>query len=162
MNNSIYLFLDIDGVLATTRQFYSKKLHPKHNCYRFDPKCTTVFNNIFSSYNIVIIISSDWKDDYSIDDFNEIFEWNGIKFKVDDVTPSLWDIKYKSLQELEACRANEIQDYITEHHIEKFIIIDDLDLSPWFPDNFIRTPRVMEGIKQSGIKEKILTKLNTF
>jgi hypothetical protein len=68
MNNSIYLFLDIDGVLATTRQFYSKKLHPKQNCYRFDPKCTTVFNNIFSSYNIVIIISSDWKDDYSIDD----------------------------------------------------------------------------------------------
>ena len=42
------IFLDIDGVLATTHQYYTnrKKWHEMYDCYRFDEKCVKVFNDI--------------------------------------------------------------------------------------------------------------------
>lgn len=51
MENRPYVFLDIDGVLATTAQFYSKKRHEEWDCYRFDPKCVKIFNQIIEKIN---------------------------------------------------------------------------------------------------------------
>ena len=69
-------------------------------------------------------------------------------------------VKFKSLAQLEDCRADEILKYVHEHDIERWIAIDDLDLSPWIPDeHFVCTPRSNEGIKQSGIKNKIIKKI---
>jgi hypothetical protein len=157
-----YIFLDIDGVLATTMQYYTnrKKWNSEYNRYRFDEKCVNVFNQIIEKISdLRIVLSSDWKEDYTLDILNRIFEINGVKTKIFDKTPNLWGIKYFSLQELEECRSMEILQYINEHiDICQYVAIDDLDLSTWIPDNFIITPRSNEGIKQSGIKHKILTK----
>jgi hypothetical protein len=60
---------------------------------------------------------------------------------------------------VEACRSAEILKYVNEHQICNYIAVDDLDLSPWIT-NFVRTPRSNEGIKQSGIKDKILKVIN--
>lgn len=127
--------------------------------YRFDEKCVKVFNQIFENSNVLVVLSSDWKENYTIEHLNRIFAWNGVKITIVDKTPNLWKVKFTNLQQLEECRSAEIQQYIDEHEIERYVIIDDLDLSPWFPENFVRTPRANEGIKQSGLKNKIINLL---
>jgi hypothetical protein len=166
MNPDVYIFLDFDGVLATDTQYFTnrKKWHPMYDCYRFDEKCVRVFNQIIeklvaAGHKPVIVVSSDWKTRYSIDQLNQIFEWNKVNGVVADVTPTFWKVKYFSLQQLEVCRADEIKEYVLDHNIRRYLAIDDLDLSPWIPDNFVRTPSSLEGIKQSGVKDKILKKL---
>jgi hypothetical protein len=155
-----YIFLDIDEVLATTNQFYSnrKKWNPEYNRYRFDEKCVKVFNSIIEITNPIVILSSDWKDSFTIEQLNRIFEINGVNCKISDITPSLWGTQYKSLQQLDECRAEEILKYQTDHAdvINKWVAIDDLNLTQWMPDNFVRCTKANEGIKQSNVKEKIL------
>jgi len=158
----IYLFLDIDGVLATTHQYLTnrKKWNPEYNRYKFDEGCVKVFNQILEKHPMTIVISSDWKLNYSLEALNRIFEINNVKAKVLDITPNLWGVEYFSLSQLEECRSREIIKYVMENQIKKFWAIDDLDLSKWLPDNFIHTPRANEGIKQSGIKDKIYKLIN--
>lgn len=152
------IFLDIDGVLATSHQYYTnrKKWHEMYDCYRFDEKCVKVFNDIIEKTNPVIILSSDWKDKYSIEIMNEIFVWNSVNSVVTDITESSWGVIFDSVQQLEECRAYEILEYVKKRDIQHWLAIDDLNLSPWIPDNFVCTPRANEGIKQSGVKDKIL------
>ena len=159
MNNRPYIMLDIDGVLATSRQYYTnrKKWHPEYDRYYFDEKCVKILNEIIEKTNPMIILSSDWKLHYNIEALNRIFEINNINTIVTDITSNLWGIKFKSVAQLQDCRADEILLYVHENQTEKWLAIDDLDLSPWINnEHFIRTPKVNEGIKQSGIKNKIL------
>ena len=164
MNENIYIFLDIDGVLATSHQFNSnrKKWHPTYDCYSFDEKCVKVFNSILDNISgVTIILSSDWRYPYSIEEMNEIFKWNEVNAVISDFTSSSWGMTFTSLQKLEECRAYEINQYVAKHDIKNWIAIDDLDLSQWISaEHFVRTLRVSEGIKQSGIKDKILNILN--
>ena len=161
MNSKQYIFLDIDGVLATSYQYYTnrKKWHPTYDCYRFDEKCVKVFNEILGKINPVIILSSDWQHHYSLEVLNDIFKWNGVNCVITDVTGTAWGDKFTILSQIEECRAYDIVQYAKKHEIKKYIAIDDLNLSHWLDDYFIHTPRANEGIKQSGIKEKILNKL---
>ena len=163
MNDKIYLFLDIDGVLATTAQYYTnkKKWHPAYDCYRFDEKCVKIFNEVLDNVEeLTIILSSDWKDHYTTPEMNEILKWNGVNATITGKTPSSWGVEFKSLQQLEQCRAFEIKKYVENHNVQYYVAIDDLDLAPWLPEgNFIRTPRANEGLKQSGIKNKLITTL---
>jgi hypothetical protein len=158
--NRPHIFLDIDGVLATVRQFYMKKRHEEYNCYRFDPKCVKVFNDIIEKTDAIIVLSSDWRDHYSIKTMNNIFEWNAVNATVSKYTPSLWGIEFFRAEELEACRAAEILKFVKDNDVKKWVAIDDLDLKPYISEeNFVWTPRANEGIKQSGVKDKILKRL---
>lgn len=151
------IFLDIDGVLATTHQFYTnRKKWPDYGRYRFDDKCVKVFNEVLKKTDPIIVLSSDWKLEYTINALNNIFKVNDIEGVVSDITPSLWGTKFTSYAQLEDCRADEILKYVHEHDTEHWVAIDDLDLSPWIPDNFIHCRRANEGIKQSSIKDKII------
>lgn len=162
MDKNSYIFLDIDGVLVTSNQYYSKKLYSKYNCCRFDKKCVSVFNEIINEFNPIIILSSDWKNHFNIDEINNIFRFNDVNTIINNITPNLWGVKFKSIKELEICRANEILKYVDDNNIKNYIAIDDLNLDKWLLDNFIHTPRSNEGIKQTGVKEKIINKLKQF
>ena len=159
MNSKPHIFLDIDGVLALDNEMYwesEKHWYPKFNKYRFNPKAVKVLNAICEKTDPVIILSSDWKDHFGIPDMNEFFEWNGLTHKINAYTPSSWGTIFTSFQQLEECRAHEILTYVEAHDIRKWVAIDDLDLKPWIPNNFVHTPINNEGIKQSNVKEKIL------
>ena len=161
MNSKPHIFLDIDGVLSLDFDEYTysnkKKWNPKVMRCNFNRKAVKVFNDVCEAVNPVIVLSSDWKDHHSIEVLNEFFEWNGITHKISDFTPTLWGVRFTSFQQLEECRANEILLHVHEREIEKWVAIDDLDLKQWIPDNFVHTPRSNEGIKQSGVKDKILS-----
>lgn len=161
--SNIHIYLDIDGVLVTSNQLYSKNLHPKYQSHPFDKKCVDVLNRIIEVHNPTLILSSDWKFHYSIEQMNEILFDNGINHTISDITPNLWKVRFKSLSQLEECRASEIIKHADDNNIEKFVAVDDLDLSPWINDeHFVHTSRISEGIKQSGIFNKLNNKLNYY
>jgi hypothetical protein len=156
------LFMDIDGVLATMCQYLTspRTYHKEYNCYRFDDKCVKVLNSIIDNLSDpIIVLSSDWKVHYTLEQMNEIFKWNGVNKEISDFTMSAWGVEFKSYQQLEECRSYEILNYVERHQLTNWVAIDDLSLRKWIPDNFVHTTE-KEGIKQSGIKLKILNKLN--
>jgi hypothetical protein len=160
MNENKFIFIDIDDCLVTTKQYFSKKLHPKYLTNPFDPKCVKVLNEIIEKTNPTIILSSDWKLRFKLSELNEIFKDNGVNSIITDITPDFWGAQFKSLKDLNACRGFEILKYVNQYQIEKYVAVDDLDLRPWLSDHFVWCTHSTEGIKQSGVKEKILKILN--
>ena len=159
---NIILFLDIDGVLATSKEFTCnrKRYHSTYNCYPFNVGCVEVFNSVCEIIKPSIVLSSDWKLYYTKTQMNEIFRWNNINYPIQNYTDDLWNnSSYNDLSFIEECRAKEILKYVEDNNIGDYLVIDDLDLSPFIPEkNFIRTPKIDEGIKQTGILTKIITK----
>jgi len=70
---------------------------------------------------------------------------------------------------LEQTRVIEIKQYLHDHpEITHWVSIDDLNMGKngeewkdWGLDNFVLTPSSREGIKQTGIKDKIVKFLNS-
>ena len=161
MNSKPHIFLDIDGVLSLDFDEYTysneKKWFPKLMKCPYNRKAVKVLNDVCAAVDPIIILSSDWIDHYSMELINEFFEWNKITHKITDSTSTLWGVSFTSYQELEECRAAEINLYVHERELTNWVAIDDLNLSPWIPNNFVHTPRGNEGIKQTGVKDKILS-----
>lgn len=164
--NKITLLLDFDGVLATVKQF---ALTPKSKSwivgdffnntgiYPFDKKCVKILNEILNKFDCDIVVSSDWKLYNNIEQLQEIFNINGVNGNIVDVTPN----HPISISYIEMNRAAEILKYVEDNKINKWLAIDDLDLRQWLEEkNFAMCFSDFEGIKQSGLKKKIINKLN--
>jgi hypothetical protein len=155
-SNRPTLFLDLDDVIVTEGQRKMENLHPKYQRYAFDPICVKVLNRIITARNPVIILTSDWKEQLSLESINEMFDEYKVQNPVGDKTPNLWKIMYTSFQQLEECRAAEILIYTMKNKLTNWVAIDDLNLSPWIPNNFVRCPNSYEGLRQDGVFDKIL------
>lgn len=155
------IFLDIDGVLCTFGEYYRnrKKFWEKYEFadtlklpYEFNKGCVKVFNEILEKTDADIVVTSDWRTHYSVETLGNIFKFNSVIKSPIDVT----DVEPTSMSYLERNRGHEIDIYIKKHMVEKYVIIDDLNLSKFVDSSkFVRTIE-REGLKQSGIKEKIL------
>ena len=154
------IILDIDGCIATTKQmllsYKSKSYIKKYNVYPFDKKCVNILNKILNVTSAEIILSSDWRLYFNLKELDEIFKINNVI-----KSPLLTTPKYcgKLSATLEYNRMIQINNILNNNKINNYIIIDDLDLSNEFKENFIYCKYPNEGIKQSGIKEKIISKL---
>lgn len=167
------IFLDNDGVMCLSNNWGSRdkkikkwKLHnPECSGYindksipvhirmdNFDSKAVVILNEILEKTDAEIVVSSDWKLHCTLNELKDMFiEYGVIKSPI-GVTPNHI---LKSLDDLESNRVSEISEWIKSHpDVKKWVAIDDLDLSAL--DFFVRTKRSNEGIKQSGVKEKIL------
>jgi len=160
MKNRPTIFLDLDGVLVVEEQHFSNFRHEDWGCSRFDEKCVKVFNEICDRTNPIIILSSDWQHHYNIEVLNNIFKWNNVNCEITDVTGTAYGDKFTNLSQLEECRAYDIVQYAKKHKIKNYVAIDDLDLKHWLDGRFVHTPRAFEGIKQSGVKNKVYKILN--
>jgi hypothetical protein len=164
------IFLDIDGVLATVREFLMdrKKFHKRYYVaehvripYPFNNGCVKVFNEILLKTDAEIVLSSDWRKFWTIQELDYIFRFNGVVKSPIDVT----NVDPVSMSWLEKNRANEISKYLNNNRdIEKWVVIDDLNMSGFLKitnddDKFFLTEG-FEGIKKSGLKDKIISKLN--
>lgn len=151
-----FLYLDIDGVLCL-----GSEIHPKLTqwgyVHRFNAKAVKILNHILEKTQADIIISSDWKNHYSLKDLQEIFEWQKVIKNPIDITPT---VPYSNIFLLEQNRAKEILEHLDIHKPGHWVVVDDLDLSTWISDrHFVICTRFMEGIKQTGKKEEIIEKL---
>lgn len=165
----VTIFLDIDGVLATHKEFMLNRTKFR-SCdkraaelgipYPYNPGCVKIFNEILESTETQIVLSSDWKHHFSLKDMGEIFIHNGINQVPIAFTPN----DYVSLGNLTLNRAHQIEQYIKENNIENWIAIDDLWLHEYMDNSdgrFFLT-KDNDGLKKSSLKDKIIKKLNSF
>lgn len=164
------IFLDIDGVLATHKQYMMNrnKFWDKNDIakelkipYPFDPKCVKIFNEILDATGADIVLSSDWKIHFSLEDLDLIFKFNGVNKSPIDITTN--DVV--SFGNLVRNRAYQIGEYIQTHNITNYVVIDDLNISNYMSitndqDKFVLTSD-FEGLKQLGIKNKVINILNS-
>jgi hypothetical protein len=145
----------------------------------FDSKAVKVLNEILEQTGAEIVVSSDWRLHANLEELGEYYESQGIIkrpiavtdiFK--DIFPKEWNaFRYRAELELE--RSMEIGHWLENHpEVTHWVAVDDLNMSPEFLskyfsnseddtknpglNNFVLTPRSREGIKQSGVKEKII------
>lgn len=148
----------------------------------FDKKAIQVLNSILKETGAEIVVSSDWKRWATTEELGVYYEQQGIIKKPMDCTPYFRDLMrdgkvpkigefdYLYFESLEQERHFEILDYLKDHpEITHWVAIDDLgmgidivytdgqeDKRYWGLSNFVWTAIPLEGIKQSGKKEKIL------
>lgn len=151
--------------------------------YRFDnfnKKAVKILNEILEETGAEIVVSSDWKRWANVEQMGEYYESQGITKKPIDFTPNLgkctWYIDaypagfmWSREWDLEQTRVIEIKQFLHDHpEITHWVSIDDLNMGKngeewkdvWALDNFVLTPKSIEGIKQTGIKDKIVKFLN--
>lgn len=159
--NKPILFLDHDGVICLATEWGSRFKNKEgfDSLFdRFNQKALDVLNEIIDETDCEIVISSDWRFHATLSQMQQLYKERGIGKSPIAYTRS--DLDWKSFintdrdRELEVTRVAEINSYIEEHKIEKWVAVDDMDLSKL--KNFVQTPRSKEGIKQVGIKEKII------
>ena len=139
----------------------------------FDKKAVDTLNEILEKTGAEIVVSSDWKRWANVQEMGEYYESKGITKKPIAFTDSILYDDYENFPwrlslELEQTRSLEIAEYLGRNtHITHWVAIDDLDMSlrgegdsAWGLSNFVLTPKSNEGIKQSGIKEKVIKFLN--
>lgn len=158
------IFLDIDGVLATNKEFAMNrtKFQTKHPeameiriPYPFNPGCVKILNEILENTNAIIVLSSDWRFHWDLKDLDKIFKFNSVVKSPVAITSK---IKRKMSSDLEDDRAFQIKTYVNDMLPDTWVAIDDLNLSS-LGGNFVKT-KDSEGLKQTGIKEKIIKILN--
>jgi hypothetical protein len=146
----------------------------------FNKKAIDVLNEILEETNAEIVVSSDWKKWASVEEMGEYYESQGIKKKPISFTKNLSECDvpqnfiWSRQWDLEQTRSLEIKQYLKDNsQITHWVAIDDLNMGipqthdswgeivmEWGLRNFVLTPKSIEGIKQSGIKEKIINFLN--
>ena len=137
----------------------------------FDKKAIKILNEVIKETDAEIVVSSDWKLHANLEELGQYYESQGIIKKPIATTPNLSDFDpdsagmYRWKGWLERARILEIEKYLEMNpNITHWVAIDDLNMSPEANqghglEHFILTPRSNEGIKQSGIKEKLINKL---
>jgi hypothetical protein len=145
----------------------------------FDEKSVRILNEILKKTGSEIVVSSDWRFHATLDELGEYYLSQGVCKKpiattdmFKDIFPSEW-AKLRFRADLELERSMEIQHWLDNHsEVTHWVAVDDLNmsiefLSSYFDSkddseskpgltNFVLTPNSNEGIKQSGVKEKIL------
>ena len=141
----------------------------------FDKKAIKTLNEILEETGAEIVVSSDWKLYATLEELGEYYEEQGIIKKPIALTDNLKDCTvhgdnfiWSTMWDSEQMRTIEIKQYLHDHpEVTHWVAIDDLNMGKigepwkdlWAIDNFVLTPKSNEGIKQLGIKEKILNYL---
>jgi hypothetical protein len=149
----------------------------------FDDKAVKVLNEILEITGAEIVVSSDWKKHATLEELGNYYESKGIIKRPIAVTDLFaakateWDASgfiskefpWWRYDQLEQERHFEILHWLKEHpEVTHWVAVDDLNMGKeihtrygdetrdWGLSNFVWTPREDEGIKQSGVKEKII------
>lgn len=142
----------------------------------FDGKAIKVLNKILDETDAEIVVSSDWRTFATLEELGEYYTNQGIIKKPIGFTKLLGqceqpkDFPWDHFYDREQCRSLEILQYLKDHpEITHWVAVDDLHMGvhvknssygafdrEWGLTNFVWTARDWEGIKQSGIKEKII------
>lgn len=180
------IFLDHDGVMCLSTEWGGRaKKKSKYlsefpgtedslpgwvKMDNFNEKAVITLNSILLETDAEIVVSSDWKLYCTLQELQDMFLKYGVVKAPIDTTPNFLTYQSKfgfSKEDLEQNRISEVKDWLKNHpQVTHWVAVDDLDLGEKFGPisgnsngglkNFVLTPKSSEGIKQSGIKEKIL------
>jgi hypothetical protein len=145
----------------------------------FDKKAIKVLNNILKKTDAEIVVSSDWRTFATLEELGTYYTDQGIIKKPIGFTKLLGQCEqpdgfpWSRFEDREQSRSLEILQYLKDHpEVTHWVAVDDLHMGihvenssygafdrDWGLSNFVWTPRDFEGIKQTGIKEKIINYL---
>lgn len=144
----------------------------------FDRKSVEYLNDILEQTDADIVVSSDWRHFATLEELGNLYEQRGIIKRPIGVTKLVNDCEDYETFEFsrqwysEQCRCIEIHQWLKDNPlVSKWVAVDDLALEKngmyysveythdWGLENFVRTERTYEGIKQTGIKNKIISYL---
>lgn len=154
----------------------NKEIPVEYRFDDFDKKAIKVLNEIIRKTDAEIVVSSDWRGFATLEELGKYYTSQGILRKPIGVTKFLGqceqpkDYPWNANFDIEQSRSLEILQYLRDHpEITHWVVIDDLHMGThveassygaferdWGLTNFVWTPRGDEGIKQTGIKEKII------
>ncbi len=135
LNDSIILFLDIDGVIATSKSY-------RKDPNDLDPVCIKNLNRLLDMFSFEIVVSSTWKEMFDFEHLCDILK--SLNAPVISIT--------KNLQS----RDDEIITWLEENQIkDKYLVLDDQD---YF---LLRIPNdkiihVKNGFDNGGFRKKHL------
>ena len=144
----------------------------------FDKKAIRILNEIIEETDCEIVVSSDWRLHANLEELGYYYMKQGMIKKpiavtdiFKDIFPKEWNA-FRFRADLELERSMEINHWLENHpEVTHWVAVDDLNMSVEFLSkysldgesdkkpgltNFVLTPKSSEGIKQSGIKEKII------
>jgi len=135
------IFLDLDGVMITEWS----DTQPKERLFEgfakpFQPEAVAIINELIKTEKAKIVLSSDWRFMFRRDKLDEFFRFNNIN---KSPFPMPYDfrshfLEKERMEKLERARSKEIETYVKEYELKKFIIFDDLKLT-CFPEHFVNT-----------------------
>jgi hypothetical protein len=161
---------------------HKNQLPVEYRFDNFDVKAIKVLNEILKETDAEIVVSSDWRLHGTLEELGEYYTSQGIIKKPIGFTEvfnyTSWldegripvDFNWWRMDSREQERHFEIKDWLESHsEVTHWVAVDDLFMGiqveasaygphsrDWGLENFVWTPQSSEGIKQSGIKEKIL------
>ncbi len=154
----------------------TKSIPVEYRFDNFDKKAIEILNEILEETDAEIVVSSDWRQHATLEELGEYYLAQGIiKAPIGITNKNLADCDvpnnfvWSREWDLEQSRSLEIHQYLKDNpQITHWVAVDDLNMGKtgldysmefehsWGLENFVYTPLSTEGIKQSGIKEKIL------
>ena len=157
--------MDIDGVIALNNNWYlDDDFHlstGKRVPYRWNNECCEVLSKILESTNSYVVISSDWRLSFTIDELKELFTLHNIN--PDRIIGTTERTKLKKMSEwnqVEVLREREILTWVDFNSVDHWVAIDDLFLSGLPKENFVMVRENTQGINQEIISNILESKLN--
>lgn len=135
VSNVRVVFLDVDDVLNNEKSGYGGFVagdQPEyyHEQIKWDQDCVDQLRMLVADTNAVIVVSSTWREDYTLEDFVKFFEiYSWRKAPVVDKTKVLWIPPTGPYdRQRPAPRSQEIVEWLDRHKdlVESFVILDDL------------------------------------
>ena len=145
-----------------------------------DKKAVRILNEILEESGAEYVVSSDWRFHATLEELGDYYLSQGVVKRPLDTTEIFKDLfpkEWASLRfraDLELERYMEVENWLEKHpEVTHWVAVDDLNMSVEYLSthfsnansesdvkpgltNFVLTPKSTEGIKQNGIKEKIL------
>lgn len=137
----------------------------------FDEESIVILNEILTITDAEIVVSSDWKNYATLEELGDYYIQQGVLKRPIAVTRDFEEIikdRPEAKKEFggyyiyrDHYRYWETKDYILNNpDLESFVIIDDIPIELIEPvTNFVKTNEII-GIKEKGLKEKIIKILN--
>lgn len=180
------IFLDNDGVICLSNNWGKRdklireyqKLNPEvtsikdipvsHRFDGFDKKAVRVLNSIFDNVSdLEIVVSSDWRTHATLEELQEYYLAQGICKAPIGVTPNMKDFDPSACGLflwkgwLSRIRVTEIREWLSQNpNVKSWVAVDDLPMHFDGLENFVLTPQANEGIKQNGVRDRIIATLN--
>jgi hypothetical protein len=158
--------LNPDNQVLYTNDF--DKMNVEYRFDNFNKKALKVLNQILIETDVEIVVSSDWRFSCTLEEMKELFRKYGVVKEPIDYTPTLQVDDFDKFGEYSCFdeeRSFEIRKWLTLNpEVTHWVAVDDIDMIEKIKDgevitglsNFVHTKRKSEGIKESGIKDKLI------
>ena len=146
------IFLDIDGVLRTHKSdlensiILNQEIPIRVYDRRFDSKSVNNINYIVHYTGAKIVVSSTWRNNFSVQELKEIFRERGITAEVIDKT------------DIGLTRGEEIREWLDRNEVTNYVVIDDQvkDIINWVDKDRVIEVNCQEGFTSNELVDKTL------